>query len=747
MTLSLSDGEKDEPQLLRIGPLPFGLSWMPTSSLTMKNLIMKNPALSFLFSRSAFLVLTLVCLTSMASAQVSFFLNRASFEAATSDLDVLSEGFENLQPETYFRPQPATLFGGNVTISETETLSVAPARDLNKIVALPTFFGILGIDSPALSGNYLIGRTENSRGSGEQFLTFTFGFEERVRAVGFDLSGAAGGAALPDGPHNGIEVRTKSGLVETMQILNDDGFLGVVSPPNDPITSFRLLDLNDNNTRSIGDGFGMDNFVVGVVDAPVIVDPVLPFSTFRIEGSDPTTKLGNSVAAIGDVSGDGIPDFAVSGSQVEFGDIRVGIVRVLSGADGSVLYTIESEFTGEGYAENRNLIGLGDLDGDGFGEIAVGSPPGTNLDPAGFFEIFRGNDGTLLRSHSGIGIDQLGFEIASLGDVDGDGVPDYAASNFEIGSEGGRVRIYSGAGGQELAQLTSTEMLRFPSIAGFSDLNGDHKGELAVTLWSEFEPWNVGEIRVISGDLFGQPDDPTGPLDVLSETARAETLLTLEGRADVPDNTELLGLGLNDLGDIDGDGIPDLGAGTGATSDAVVFSGADGTRLHKVFSNQIDLNWQRVVETEGIGDLDGDGVRDFVVGVVGVVRVISGNDGSVLAERFGDGKLGEEIAAIGDLDGDGISEILATAPEGGFAELISFSLDRTAVPATPSGFTVRRQGDRTVVSWRSGLDEASLEKSTDLIDWEPVSGVMFDNLYIVPPLALDVLYYRLRFTP
>lgn len=251
-------------------------------------------------------------------------------------------------------------------------------------------------------------------------------------------------------------------------------------------------------------------------------------------------------------------------------------------------------------------------------------------------------------------------------------------------------------------------MLRFPSITGPGDLDGDVKGDLTVTLWSEIEPWNVGEIRVLSGALFGEPEDPAGPIDVLSETAQAGTILTLEGRSDLPSGPESLGLGLNALGDIDGDGVPDLGAGTGPTSDVVVFSGADGTRVHEVFSDQSDPLWQTVVESEGIGDLDRDGTRDFVVGMSGSVKVISGADGSVLAQRFGSGKLGEEIAAIGDLDGDGISEILAGAPEGDYAELISFSLERSRRPDTPSGFVVRRQGGRTIASWRPGLNDAIL---------------------------------------
>ena len=600
-----------------------------------------------------------------------FYTDRASFDAATSELVILSDGFESLPPETFFWPTPVTLFEGNVTISETETLTGQPNRDLNKIVALPTLFGVLGIDSPQLAGNYLVARTINTGGSGEQFLTFTFDFQGGTHAVGFDLSGAAGAASQPNGTHNGIEIGTKSGMVRTMQIVQDDGFLGAVSSLDDPIESVRFLDLV--NTSTFAEAFGIDNLVIGVRDAPV-----LPRTLFHLEDGDPLTVLGNSVAALGDVDGDEVPDFAVSGME---GDR--GIVRVFGGADGLELYTITSPFIGTGFAETRNLVAVGDLDGDGVSEIAVGAP----YEFPDYFQIFRGHDGSFLRAHAGSGTTTLGTEIAGLGDIDGDGVSDYAASNLDLGNEGGRVRVYSGAGGEELGQLTSSEMLRFYSIAGPGDLNGDGRGDLAVTIWSEFDPWKPGEIRVFSGGLFGDPGDPAGPVDVFSQAVQAAILLELDGRTDVPGGFESIGLGLNALGDMNGDGVPDLGAGTGPTSDAVVFSGADGTRLREVFSDRFDLLSQFVVETEGIGDLDGDGFRDFAVGLVGLIRVISGQDGSVLAEKAGGDELGEEIAAIGDLDGDGVSEILASAPAGGYAEVISFSLEGPPDPEPPSATT------------------------------------------------------------
>lgn len=71
------------------------------------------------------------------------------------------------------------------------------------------------------------------------------------------------------------------------------------------------------------------------------------------------------------------------------------------------------------------------------------------------------------------------------------------------------------------------------------------------------------------------------------------------------------------------------------------------------------------------GDVDADGVRDLLIGVVGddntadyagAVRVYSGVDGALLFERDGDNKgdrLGRSVCSLGDLDGDGHAEFVA----------------------------------------------------------------------------------------
>ncbi|MGK0187666.1 MAG: hypothetical protein ACI9R3_003454 [Verrucomicrobiales bacterium] len=240
--------------------------------------------------------------------------------------------------------------------------------------------------------------------------------------------------------------------------------------------------------------------------------------------------------------------------------------------------------------------------------------------------------------------------------------------------------------------------------------------DIAIGLWSEVGDWAAGQVRVLSGALFTDPLFVSPPIDIDSEKALEFTLWIVDGKSGetIHLGTESLGQGLNALGDVNGDNIPDLGVGTGVLDDAIVLSSADGTRLHEWTSDDLNL-FQLVVETAGIGDVNGDGFRDVVVGRKGSVRLMSGGDGTLLAEvleseRCGD--LGEEIAAIGDLFGDGISEVLAGGPGRDYALVISFA------PIVQLEITL--EDGHPVISWPAGLTVGLLESSQNLLNWEPV---------------------------
>lgn len=126
----------------------------------------------------------------------------------------------------------------------------------------------------------------------------------------------------------------------------------------------------------IGDvnGDGRDDLAIG---APKSLGPGRVFvklagsgiEWYQVSGQDPTEMLGTSVARTGDIDKDGILDLIAGGTHSAAG----GTARVYSGATGQVLWS-SMEASNPGDFFGGAVIEVGDVDGDGWTELAVGSP-------------------------------------------------------------------------------------------------------------------------------------------------------------------------------------------------------------------------------------------------------------------------------------------------------------------------------------------------------------------------------------
>lgn len=294
------------------------------------------------------------------------------------------------------------------------------------------------------------------------------------------------------------------------------------------------------------------------------------------------TDFGWSISSAGDVDGDGYSDVLAATPNSAGG----GAARLLSGLDGQLLLELTRPVGANlfGYA----VSALPDLDGDGAGELLVGSVGGN-----GALYVFSGSDGNVLRTQIGTIGGAFGAGVSSVADINGDQVRDYVVGAPFDGP--GRAYVYSGATGALLhvlqAQVGGGHFGEF-FVADAGDVNGD--GITDIYVGAYFENNGNGAAYVFSG----------------SEGTR---LFRIAGSVN-----EGLGPG-RFAGDVNRDGHADIivgsytysGAGVSQGGRVRIFSGADQSVLAHVEGTR--PNGQLGFDTVGLGDVTDDGRLDFVV--------------------------------------------------------------------------------------------------------------------------------------
>jgi glycosylphosphatidylinositol phospholipase D len=144
-------------------------------------------------------------------------------------------------------------------------------------------------------------------------------------------------------------------------------------------------------------------------------------------------QYGNFFASgPGDINADGVPDIFIGDYSNAHGGEGSGRVYIYSGASGSLLRIIDGE-NGEGLGPGR---GVGDVNGDGFGDLYIGAYTNSEVAPtAGKGYLFSGKNGGVLRTMTGTQPSEyLGVDALGVGDVNGDGKTDYLLTgvNFDL---------------------------------------------------------------------------------------------------------------------------------------------------------------------------------------------------------------------------------------------------------------------------------------------------------------------------
>jgi hypothetical protein len=169
-------------------------------------------------------------------------------------------------------------------------------------------------------------------------------------------------------------------------------------------------------------------------------------------------QFGWYVVPTGDLDGDGVADVAIGAPTASVDGRTLGTVTLASAATGDVIRELVGELPDHQFGEM--LASLDDLDGDGLTDLAIGAPSGVVATAPGGSEIHVVASGTGERLHLLTEVEPnelYGRMLATLDDIDGDGVRDLAIGAPWAGARRGRVEVRSMRSFAVLADVRGSE--------------------------------------------------------------------------------------------------------------------------------------------------------------------------------------------------------------------------------------------------------------------------------------------------
>jgi hypothetical protein len=307
---------------------------------------------------------------------------------------------------------------------------------------------------------------------------------------------------------------------------------------------------------------------------------------------------GSALANVGDVNADGVNDVAVGAPGY---NADQGLCRILNGSTGVSIRTYFGTAGTTGRFGTVIAAG-GDLNADGVRDFVVGAPSG-----AGYVLVLSGAASTIIRTHTGAGTEQLGSSLA-VGDFTGDGVADYAMGAPEApgaGTSRGRVYVVNGSTGVTFSTLTGpADNDDFgESLAAIPAVSASALGTSSLAIGADQGAILPGYVKVYSYKLSGLPPFL---INLMS------TEFTINGSV----NGQDMGEAVSAAGDVDGDGIGDIAIGSPghstSTGKVEIYSSATQRLLSSFEGSGTSSFFGQMIDH--IGDTNADGCPNVLIG-------------------------------------------------------------------------------------------------------------------------------------
>lgn len=451
------------------------------------------------------------------------------------------------------------------------------------------------------------------------------------------------------------------------------------------------------------------------------------------------SSFGQSLSHAGDINGDGIHDFMIAAIDFNLPSEPftegVGAVFVIFGTQEGFPPEIDLQTGGPALGQGFKILGLqrdsslgtslknlGDVNGDKKSDIII-SEPGFNNYAGIAYVIFGTNEGFPLEIDLNNFTEEQGFiingatgAVSGAGDINNDGVNDIMIGVLNVHLVGGQHlsdgAVYVIYGGASLSNINldgtidpakgfiiaaeSDNGSIGSRISSAGDINGDEINDIVISApFITLEGiQKKGRVYVIFGKNGNLPN-----IDLINDLSTNN-----QGFAITGDNSgRFEGLHMASVGDINGDKVDDLIIGTerATPGHAYVIYGnknslpninlADGLDIGQGFKI-IGASEGRVgVSMSGLGDIDGDGIHDFIVGAnfadplengqeIGAAYVIFGSKTQfpevvdvtdsfggmrgfkIYGSGFPEHAFGNVVSSAGDVNGDGAADILLGIP-------------------------------------------------------------------------------------